>query len=162
MEWTWDFPHLPFSALSSQGTGRKPVEGGRGLRPSLPAAGTREDEPPTGETCCPEPGASFVSAPRGANSCSAQGPGCAAARALRTAGPAGRPRRRTPGRWGEGPREEHPRVQARWAREGAGSSKLRLREGRSGVGERACCNPSARVPRGAGLAPREVPAARRP
>lgn len=34
--------------------------------------------------------------------------GCAAARALRTAGPAERPRRRTPGRWGEGPREEHP------------------------------------------------------
>lgn len=81
--------------------------------------------------------------------------GCAAARALRTAGPAERPRRRTPGRWGEGPREEHPRVQARWAWEGAGSSRLRLREGRTGAGERACCSPSARVPR-------EVSAARRP
>lgn len=51
------------------------MEGGRGLRPPLPASGTREGEPPTGETCCPEPGARFVSAPRGATSCKAQGPG---------------------------------------------------------------------------------------
>lgn len=51
------------------------MEGRRGLRPPLPAAGTREDEPPPGETCCPEPGARFVSAPRGATSCKAQGLG---------------------------------------------------------------------------------------
>lgn len=128
----------------------------------LPAAGPREDGPPAGETCCPEPGASFVPALKGANSCSAQGPGCAAARALRTAGPARRPRRRTPGRWGERRREEHPGIQARWAREGARSSRLRLGEDRSGAGERGGCSPNAWVPRGAGLEPWEVSAARRP
>lgn len=128
----------------------------------LPAAGPREDGPPAGETCCPEPGASFVPALKGANSCSAQGPGCAAARALRTAGPARRPRRRTPGRWGERRREEHPGIQARWAREGARSSRLRLGEDHSGAGERGGCSPNAWVPRGAGLEPWEVSAARRP
>lgn len=148
-------PSLLFLELAGQ---RQEACGGRKKGPSatrlsLAAAGTREDQSPSGETCV-KPGASFVPALRGASLVPAlpKAPQLLGTRS----GVRSCPRRtHTPG-WGVRLRRGRgggvrdlgrniSALKAGSARKGSGLSRLRLGEGLCGVRERAGSSPGAWV-----------------
>lgn len=114
-------PSLLFLELAGQ---RQEACGGRKKGPSatrlsLAAAGTREDQSPSGETCV-KPGASFVPALRGASLVPAlpKAPQLLGTRSgvrscPRRTHQAGRASASRTRRWGEGPREEHLSAKSR-------------------------------------------------